>query len=274
MLKEVFRNVRQRAPLIHNITNYVTVNDVANLLLASGSSPIMADELMEVEEITSLCAGLHLNIGTLNQRTVESMLLAGKRANELDRPVLLDPVGAGASRLRTQTALQLRREIKLAAIRGNISEIKTLADGSGTTQGVDADVADAITENNLEAAVGFVREFSKITDAVIVMTGAIDLVAEGDRVFLIRNGDPMMPKITGSGCMLSALTTAYLAANPGNPGWAATTAAVMIGLAGERAAQKVKAANGGNATFRNALIDEIFNLDERTLEKGAKIEIR
>ncbi|HLS28866.1 MAG TPA: hydroxyethylthiazole kinase [Opitutales bacterium] len=274
MLQQMFRNLKERAPLIHNITNYVTVNDVANLLLASGSSPIMADDSMEVEEITSLCSGLHLNIGTLNRRTVESMFLAGKRANELGHPVLLDPVGAGASKFRTETALRLRKEIKLAAIRGNISEIKAMAFGSGTTRGVDADVADAVTEENVEEAVRFVKGLARTSGTVIAMTGAIDLVAEEDRVFLIRNGDPMMPRITGSGCMLSALTTAYLAANPEERGWAVAAATVAMGLAGERAAEKTKAAKAGTGTFRSVLIDEIYNLDETTLVKDAKIEIR
>ena len=142
MLKTAFENLRSRCPLIHNITNYVTVNDCANMVLACGASPIMADDAAEVEEITAICGGLNINIGTLNSRTVTSMLLAGKKANQLGHPVVLDPVGAGASRLCTDTAYRLLRDVKFAVIRGNISEIKTLASGAGTTKGVDADVAD------------------------------------------------------------------------------------------------------------------------------------
>ncbi|MBQ2183279.1 MAG: hydroxyethylthiazole kinase, partial [Lachnospiraceae bacterium] len=141
MLGNCLENVRKNVPLVHNITNYVTVNDVANVLLACGGSPIMSDEPLDVEDITSICGGLNINIGTLNQSSIKGMFLAGKKANELNHPVLLDPVGAGASKLRTDTAVNLIKEIKFTVIRGNISEIKTLALGSGTTKGVDADVA-------------------------------------------------------------------------------------------------------------------------------------
>ena len=152
MFGQIFENVLRKSPLIHSITNYVTVNDCANMLLACGGSPIMADDPDDAVEITTICGGLNINIGTLNQRTIPAMLAAGKRANELGHPVFLDPVGAGASRLRTDTALQLLREVKFTVIRGNISEIKTLASGSGTTKGVDADVADKVTEENLDDA--------------------------------------------------------------------------------------------------------------------------
>ena len=143
MFDECMKNLRESTPLIHNITNYVTVNDVANILLACGASPIMSDESEDVYDITSICGGLNINIGTLNERSIKAMFVAGHRANELGHVVLLDPVGAGASRLRTETALKLTTEIHFDVIRGNISEIKTLALGSGTTKGVDADVADA-----------------------------------------------------------------------------------------------------------------------------------
>ena len=156
MLKDCLENVRKSLPLVHNITNYVTVNDVANVILACGGSPIMSDEAEDVEDITSVCGGLNINIGTLHKTSIEGMFRAGKKANELGHPVLLDPVGAGASALRTNTALDLMKELKLTAIRGNNSEIKTLAMGSGTTQGVDADVADAVTEETLDEAVKFV----------------------------------------------------------------------------------------------------------------------
>ena len=145
MLGKCLDNVRKTMPLVHNITNYVTVNDVANVLLACGGSPIMSDEPEDVQDITAICGGLNINIGTLNKRTIESMFVAGHKANELGHIVLLDPVGAGASALRTNTAVRLMEELHLDVIRGNISEIKTLALGSGTTKGVDADVADAVT---------------------------------------------------------------------------------------------------------------------------------
>ena len=176
MLEEMLKNVREKSPLIHNITNYVTVNDCANVVLACGASPIMADDQEEVAEITSICTGLNINIGTLNSRTIESMLIAGKKANELHHPVVLDPVGVGASTLRTQTALKLLDEIQFSVIRGNISEIKTLALGSGTTKGVDANIADKVTKENIKEVVRFAQEFSRKTGAIIAITGAIDLV--------------------------------------------------------------------------------------------------
>ena len=157
MLGEMLNKVRETTPLVHNITNYVTVNDVANVLLACGGSPIMSDEPQDVEDITSICGGLNINIGTLNIRSIEGMKLAGKKATELGHAILLDPVGAGASALRTNTAVSLMEEIPFSVIRGNISEIKTLASGSGTTKGVDADVADAVTEENLDEAVAFAK---------------------------------------------------------------------------------------------------------------------
>ena len=153
MLEEMLKNVREKSPLIHNITNYVTVNDCANVVLACGASPIMADDQEEVAEITSICTGLNINIGTLNTRTIESMVIAGKKANELHHPVVLDPVGVGASTLRTQTALKLLKEIQFSVIRGNISEIRTLMEGTGNTKGVDADLADAVTEENLDETI-------------------------------------------------------------------------------------------------------------------------
>ena len=181
MFSKIFSNVRENSPLIHNITNYVTVNDVANIILACGASPIMSDDESEVEEITSICGGLNINIGTLNKNTIPSMFLAGKKANSLGHKVLLDPVGAGASKLRTETAVNLISEVKFDVIRGNISEIKTLALGSGTTKGVDADVSDAVTDSNLEKSIEFVKDFAKKMNCVVAITGAIDLVSDGQK---------------------------------------------------------------------------------------------
>ena len=172
MFGEKLENIRKTSPLIHNITNYVTANDCANILLACGASPTMADDASEVEEITAISNALNINIGTLNAM-VEGMFLAGKKANALGRPVVLDPVGAGASRLRTETACRLIDEIRFTVIRGNISEIKTLASGSGTTKGVDADAADIVTEETLNAAVAFVKAFAAKTGAVIAVVGAV-----------------------------------------------------------------------------------------------------
>ena len=237
MFAECFENVRSTCPLIHNITNYVTVNDCANMVLACGASPIMADDAAEVEDITTICGGLNINIGTLNSRTITSMLLAGKKANLLGHPVVLDPVGAGASQLRTDTANRLLREVKFTVIRGNISEVKTLASGAGTTKGVDADVADKVTEENLDSAVAFAKAFAARTGAVV------------------------------------ALTAAFVTANPGQPREAAAAAVCAMGLAGEIAHSRLSPLDG-NSTYRNYIIDAIYNMTPAQLEEGATYEVR
>ncbi len=273
MLKNMLENVRKNCPLVHNITNYVTVNDCANIILACGASPIMADDENEVEEITTICGGLNINIGTLNKRTIASMLKAGKKANELNHPVVLDPVGAGASALRTETATKLLKEVKFSVIRGNISEIKTLALGSGTTKGVDADVADKVTEENLDEIIAFAKAFAAKTGAVIAITGAIDIVADAEKAYCIRNGHPMMSSITGTGCQLSAMTTAFVTANQDNPLEAAAAAVSAMGYAGEVAHTRLSEMDG-NSSYRNYIIDAIYNMTPEMLENGAKYEVR
>ena len=273
VLKTMLENVRTKSPLVHNITNYVTVNDVANVLLAAGGSPIMSDDADDVEDITSICGGLNINIGTLNKNTIPSMFLAGKKANALGHIVLLDPVGAGASRLRTDTANRLMREVRFDAVRGNISEIKTLCTGSGSTKGVDADAVDAVTEANLDNGVQLVKTFAAQTGCIIAVTGAIDLVSDGERCWCIRNGRAEMSRITGTGCQLSALMTAFLVANPDRKLDAAAAAVCMVGLAGEIGWANMQPGDG-NSTYRSRIIDAIFNMTGDALEEGAKYELR
>ncbi len=273
MLGNCLENTRKRVPLVHNITNYVTVNDVANVLLACGASPIMSDEPDDVVDITSICGGLNINIGTLNKRSIEAMFAAGKRANELGHTVLLDPVGAGASALRTQTAVDLAEKIKFDVIRGNASEIKTLALGSGSTKGVDADAADAVSEENLDFMVKFVKELAEKAGAIIAVTGAIDLVADAEKCYVIRNGRAEMSKITGTGCQLSGIITAFVTANPENKLEAVAAAVCAMGLAGEIGFANMQSGDG-NSTYRNRIIDAVYNMDGETLDKGAKYELR
>lgn len=273
MFGSCLENVRKGTPLVHNITNYVTVNDVANVLLACGGSPIMSDEPDDVADITSICGGLNINIGTLNKRSIEGMFIAGKRANELGHPIMLDPVGAGASALRTNTAVELMEKLRLDVIRGNISEIKTLALGSGTTRGVDADAADTVTEDNLDSMVAFAESFAAKSGCIIAITGAIDLVADAEKCYVIRNGRAEMSRITGTGCQLSALATAFVVANPDDKTEAVAAAVCMMGLAGEIGYANMQPGDG-NSTYRNRIIDAICNMDAQTLEKGAKYELR
>lgn len=269
----ILGNVRTKVPLVHNITNYVTVNDCANILLACGGSPIMSDDEGDVEDITAICAGLNINIGTLNKNTIPSMFLAGKKASELGHITLLDPVGAGASRLRTETAAKLIDEIRFSVIRGNVSEIKALAQGANSTKGVDADEADQVNAGNLDRVIAFAKAFADRTGAVIAITGATDLITDGRQVCLITNGHPMMSRITGTGCMLSAMTTAFAAANPGSVFEAVCAAVISMGLCGEIAHRRLGVADG-NSSYRNYIIDAVFNLTAEELKKGAKYEMR
>lgn len=272
-MKTYLENIKKKLPLIHNITNYVTVNDCANIILACGASPIMADDKNEVEEITTICGGLNINIGTLNSRTIEAMLLSGKKANELCHPIVLDPVGVGASALRTNTALHLLDEVKFTVIRGNISEIKNLAGTFAATQGVDANVTDKVTEENLDATIAFAKSFAKKTGAIITITGTIDIVCNEKKAYVIRNGHPMMAVITGTGCQLSALIAAYITANPDDTLGATAAAVCAMGLAGEIAHNRLSELDG-NSSYRNYIIDAIYNMTSEQLEKGAKYEMR
>lgn len=275
MFSEIIKNVKSNTPLVHNITNYVTVNDCANILLACGGSPIMADDIEEVEEITSISNALVINIGTLNSRTVESMLKAGKKANALNIPVILDPVGAGASKLRTDTTFRLLDEVKFTVIRGNMSEIKTVGNANTSgTRGVDASVSDSITEENIDEAVKYINSLSEKLSAVVAVTGAIDIVADGKKIYVIRNGHQFMSKISGTGCMLTSIIGAYCGANNDSIVEATAAAVCAMGLSGELAYEKMKKNDDGTSLLRSYLIDFMSKIDAEILKEGAKIEIR
>lgn len=271
MFGKYLDKVRSTAPVVHSITNYVTMNDVANILLACGASPIMANDPCEAEEITAICSGLNLNIGTLRQDTVQAMLLAGKTARRLGHPVLLDPVGAGASRFRTETARRIVNEIRPDVIRGNVTEIRMLAvEENALSRGVDANLADAVTKENLREAVRRVKRQAARMECILTVTGIIDLVTDGRTCYCISNGRPEMRRITGTGCMLSGLTTAFLAANPEHKLEAAAAAAAMMGVAGETGWYYM-ADGDGNATYRNRIIDAVCHMDGKRLDNGEKV---
>lgn len=280
------RNVRRVAPTIHNITNYVTATDCANVLLAFGASPIMADEPDEVAEIVALCGGLNVNLGTPNRSTIAAMFAAGRRAVELGIPATLDPVGVGASKLRTETAARLLSEIRFAAIRGNMSEIKTLATGTGATNGVDVGAADATDETNLTLNAEIIKSCAKAFGTVVVATGAIDLVSDGEKTAAIRNGSPNAARITGAGCMSSAVLCAFVAANTQktnenrseneakNAVWTAAVAAISaFGVCQELAAERTAEKRGAAATFRAELIDAASTATPEIFAERAKIEL-
>ncbi len=272
MIKIMVDNLRDRKPLIHNITNYVTVNDCANILIAAGASPIMSDEPKDVVDITSICNGLNINIGTLQEKTIKSMVLAGTQANKLGNPVLLDPVGVGASALRDETCVTLLQNIKFTVIRGNVSEIKALATGIGGGVGVDASESDLVNPNNIDSVIAFAKSFAVKTKAVIIISGPVDIITDGTDTYTVSSGVEMMSKITGSGCMLSAMTTAFIAANRENILMAAVASVSAMGVAGEIAYEKMIKNDAGNSTYRNYLIDEIFKLTGKSLEEKAKFK--
>ena len=279
--RDLFREIRSRRPLIHCITNYVTAGDVANVLLAAGASPVMADGLREVEDITRLSRALVLNIGTLREPVVDSMLTAGKLAGKLGHPVIFDPVGAGASAFRTETALRILKEVPCTVIRGNASEIRTLArclaeDGGSRiySHGVDADEREKVTKENQESTVNMLRFLSRKTGAVILMTGETDFLADQDRTCQIKNGHAMMAGITGMGCMMDGILAALMAVSSTEEHFfAAAYAAAAHGICGELAFGRTAAADGGTGSFRVHFMDAYSRLEDRQIRKGVRYEI-
>lgn len=274
MFNEILSNAHKITPLVHCITNYVTVNDCANIILASSASPIMADDAEEVEDITSIANSLVINLGTLNTRTINSMIIAGKKANELNHPVILDPVGVGASTFRTNTALNLLKEINFSVIRGNISEIKTLLDNTNTTKGVDANENDSITLSNLNSVINIAKELSHKANSIVAITGAIDVVTDGSKTYIIKNGHKLMSKVTGTGCMSTAVIGSFCGSNPNNILEATVTALCSIGLCGELSYEKISKLDEGTSSFKTYLIDFMSKMDYTLLSGGAKYELR
>lgn len=261
--------VRVHKPLVHCITNYVTANDCANILLACGGSAIMAEDPEEVADITKVCDGLVLNIGTPNPRKLEGIRAAGIAANALGHPVVLDPVGAGSSTMRREFVLELLKEVQFAAIRGNASEIAALAEGMAAGRGVDAEDESA---NDAKGAVNHAKQLAKRTGATVIVTGDTDVITDGNTVYRVSNGHPMMRTITGTGCQLSALLGAYVTANRERVLEAALAAVCAMGFCGETAHERVRPQDG-NASYRNYIIDAVYRMTGDDLEKGAKYEV-
>ena len=259
---ENLRLVKEKSPLIHHITNYVTVNDCANIVLAIGGSPVMADDLEEVAEMVGFASALVLNIGTLNSRTIESMRVSGLRAKELGVPVILDPVGVGATKLRTNTAEKLIKELKPEVIRGNMSEIKVLAGQNVAIKGVDslADERDSsVIAKKLASELG----------CVIAITGKTDVVSDGRRVCLLDNGHRILADVTGTGCMTTSLVGTFCGVTK-DYYTAAVAGIISMGLAGEIAQASLRHGEG-IGTFRTRLLDSIYNLTPEILAKEGKI---
>lgn len=271
-LESILETTRRGKPLVHFITNYVTVNDCANMTLAAGGSPIMADDPQEAEDIVSICSALVLNMGTPCERTFRSMLAAGKEANKRGKPVVFDPVGAGASAFRNELAATLLREVSLSVIKGNISEISFLTEGSGTTSGVDAHREALSTENNLNEHVRLAQRLSEKTGAVVAISGPIDIIADSREAWAVRNGHPAMAALSGTGCMSAAVIGCHAGANPQAPLLSCVCGMSGMGICGELAHERCQALNGGTGTYRMLLLDAMSRLDAETLAARSNVQ--
>jgi hydroxyethylthiazole kinase len=253
--------IRERKPLVHQITNYVVMNETANATLSLGALPVMAHAVEEVEEMASVAGALVLNIGTLSEHWIDAMLLAAEAANGARVPVVLDPVGAGATRLRTETAKRILDEAEIAVVRGNQAEVATLAGRDAEIRGVESiGASDSVAELAAVAAAAL--------GCVAAVTGPVDHVSDGERTIAVANGDALLGTVSGTGCMSTAITGCFLAVARDRPLEAAAEALVAFGAAGEDAATGAK----GPGSFHVALYDALYNLDPGTLDSRAKVD--
>ncbi len=257
---ETLRRLREEKPLVHQITNYVVMNETANATLALGALPVMAHAPEEVEEMVGIAAALVLNIGTLSSHWVDAMLRAGRAATARGIPIVLDPVGAGATSFRTETAKRILGEVHVTVLRGNVGEVATLV-------GVAAEVRGVESIDSGEDADELARRAAETLGVVASVTGPVDHVSDGHTVLSISNGDPMLATVTGTGCMSSALTGCFLAVKPSSPLESAAEALAAFGVAGEDAAREAK----GPGSFHVGLYDALAALDPVSLEGKARI---
>jgi hydroxyethylthiazole kinase len=254
------RNLREHKPLVHQITNYVVMNETANATLALGALPVMAHAQEEVEEMASVAGALVINIGTLSRHWIEAMLLAGKAANAAGAPVVLDPVGAGATRLRTETSKRILEQVDIAVVRGNAAEIATLAGREAEIRGVESIGA---ADSGAELAAAAARALG----TVVAVTGPVDHVSDGERVLAVSNGHELLGTVSGTGCMSTAVTGSFLAVRRDEPLEGATEALVAFGVAGEDAAEGA----AGPGSFHVRLYDSLYNLDPDALDERARV---
>ena len=254
-------SIRSEKPLVHQITNYVVMNETANATLALGALPVMAHAREEVEEMVALAGALVINIGTLSPHWVEAMLAAGRAANAKGIPVVVDPVGAGATRYRTDTAKRLLDEVDVTVLRGNAGEVATLVGVEAEVRGVESIAAGG---DPTELA----REAARTLGVVASVTGPVDHVSDGARVLKVANGHELLATVSGTGCMSTAITGCFLAAKAGDPLEAAAEALAAFGVAGEDAA----AGAHGPGTFHAGLYDALYNLEPKRLDERPRIE--
>jgi hydroxyethylthiazole kinase len=260
--------LREVKPLVHHITNYVTANDCANITLAIGASPVMADDMNEVQDITAISSALVINLGTLNKQRLESMLAAAQKANDLGIPIVLDPVGVGATAFRLEAAQKIVRQIKLSVIRGNLSEIKALCGMNSKSRGVDASEVLGCDKNDEAAAVA--KALACELNASVAITGAVDLVTDGSRLFRLENGNSLMSKVTGTGCMCTSLIASFLGAGGDNL-TAALAGVVSMGIAGDIAFERLDTSFEGTGSLKVYIHDAIYNLSPQDIENRGEI---
>ena len=276
-IDETLKDIREKNALTHCITNSVTINDCANAVLAIGGSPFMAEDAEELEEVVTIADVLVINIGKLSKEQIESMHISSKTANKTNTPIILDPVGVGVTELRNKTTMDLINDYDIAAIRGNITEIKAIAklsgvlDESNTAKGVDVNIDDIITEENLKDNGELICELASKLNTTILASGPIDILSDGNLTVAIDNGDDMMPLITGSGCMLSSIVGSCIGGS--NPFDGSLVAILAMNIAGERARAKVDEKDEGTGSFRTYLIDYLYKTDSETLIEKANIKI-
>ncbi len=259
-LKFLLKRIRDEKPLVHNITNYVVMNFTANSLLSMGASPVMAHAVEEVEEMVSLARALVINIGTLSEPWIKAMFLAGKKANQLGVPIILDPVGSGATTLRTETFKRLISELKITIVRGNASEILSISSSKGTTRGVDA-------VHDVEHASQTARDMANQLHCAVAITGPIDLITDGTKVIRCHNGHPLLGRITGTGCAATT-TIAAFATVARDSVEAASAGLAFFGLAGEVAAQRAHSPG----SFMIALLDALSDITPEEFQAKARLE--
>ena len=260
MAAEILAKVRDTKVLVHNVTNYVVMNSTANVLLAAGASPVMAHAQEEVAEMASLAGAVVLNIGTLSPAWVTAMEMAGTAANRRGTPVVLDPVGSGATEYRTRTARRLARELDIAVVRGNASEILSMSGLDTVTKGVDA-------AHDVDEAARVAVQLAENLGSVVAITGEVDLVTDGRTVLRISAGHPLMGRVTGTGCASTALVGAFCAGHS-NATAAAAGALAFFGLAGERAAETAH----GPGSFQVALYDALAALEPDDVSSAERIQ--
>ena len=276
-INETLSQIKEKNPLTHCITNSVTINDCANAVLAIGGSPFMAEDAEELEEVVTIADALVINIGKLSKEQINSMNVSAKVANETDTPIILDPVGVGVTELRNKTTMDLINNYNIAAIRGNITEIKSIAklvgviDENNTAKGVDVNIDDIITEENLSANGEITRELAEKLDTTILASGPIDILSDGKTTIAIDNGDDMMPLITGSGCMLSSIVGSCIGGS--TPLEGSLVAILAMNLAGEKARAKVDEKDEGTGSFRAYLIDYLYKTNAESLINESNIRI-